>query len=379
MLPAVVPDSDAIQILNPLWGQHGARLRWGHRSLPAAEFESLGAVEEALAVAVASTGRPSSAPDRLLLETARGSVVDAVDLLWTAAGAEARDGSDAGSLAELGAWAAAYGQQAEAGEPAAGERGRRAWLAGATTDEELVLRLYDELVAWRDSRPGPAAAPASRSWEALGAAGGGLLDARDLLVGGARRLRRLLADVAGPRLVAAARRIAAARTSLFLGDVLAYLAHRGTREQPGAVLGEIVAALEVANRRRGPGEPVIVVAHSMGGNIVYDVLSYFRPDLRIDVLVTVGSQVGLFEELKLFQASSEDVPGPAAARVPACAGLGRWINVLDRADPLGYATEAIFDGVEDYQYPTGSLHSHSAYFQQPNFHTRLGRRIGRLP
>ena len=65
--------------------------------------------------------------------------------------------------------------------------------------------------------------------------------------------------------------------------------------------------------------------------------------------------------------------------MPACAGLGRWINVLDRADPLGYATEAIFDGVEDYQYPTGSLHSHSAYFQQPNFHTRLGRRIGRLP
>jgi hypothetical protein len=377
LLPAVVSDPAATQILNPLWGQHGAKLRWDHRSLPAAEFESLGAADEALAAAVASTGPATPASDRLLPETACRSLADAVDLLWTAAGEEARDGGDAGSLAELGAMAAAYVQRVEAVGPAAGGAGGQPWLA-ATNGEEFVVRLYDELVAWPGSGPEPAVAPASPSWEALGAAGGGLPDARDLLVRGARRLERLLAGIAGPRLVAAGRRVAAARTSLFLGDVLAYLAHRGTREQPGAVLGDILAALDAANQRRGAGEPVIVVAHSMGGNIVYDILSHFRPDLRADVLVTVGSQVGLFEELKLFQASCEDIPGPAAATVPVSAGIGRWINVLDRGDPLGYATEAIFDGAEDYQYPTGSLNSHSAYFQQPNFHARLGRRIGRL-
>ncbi|RBL82836.1 hypothetical protein DDE05_34685, partial [Streptomyces cavourensis] len=101
------------------------------------------------------------------------------------------------------------------------------------------------------------------------------------------------------------------------------------------------------------GLPLVVVAHSMGGNIVYDVLSHFRPDLTVDTLVTVGSQVGLFEELKLFGASRPEINGETGGRVPLPPGLGRWINVVDHSDLLAYRVGPIFDGGRGLRLPVG--------------------------
>ncbi|MBB4716917.1 hypothetical protein BJ965_006799 [Streptomyces luteogriseus] len=68
------------------------------------------------------------------------------------------------------------------------------------------------------------------------------------------------------------------------------------------------------------------MAHSMGGNIVHDVLSFHRPKVHIDLLVTVGTQVGLFEELKLFAASDPGVPSPQVTKVLALrnVALDHW-------------------------------------------------------
>jgi pimeloyl-ACP methyl ester carboxylesterase len=121
--------------------------------------------------------------------------------------------------------------------------------------------------------------------------------------------------------------------------------------------------------------PLVVVAHSMGGNIAYDILSHFRPDLHIDTLVTVGTQVGLFEELKLFASSNRDLPTPAVPRLPALPNVDRWINVVDRGDVLAYRADPIFDGVDDYEYPSDAPWAHGAYFRQPNFHERLASRV----
>lgn len=120
----------------------------------------------------------------------------------------------------------------------------------------------------------------------------------------------------------------------------------------------------------------MVVAHSMGGNIVYDLLTHFRPNLVVDSLVTVGSQVGLFEELKLFAASRADIPGPGVDRVPKPPGVQRWVNVVDDCDPLAFRAAPVFDGVEDYTYPSGALWAHTAYMAQPHFHRRLADRLG---
>ena len=76
---------------------------------------------------------------------------------------------------------------------------------------------------------------------------------------------------------------------LFLGDVFTYLDQRGDCSHPGPIVSDVIQTLESAAKA---GSPLVVVAHSMGGEIVYDVLSYYRPDIRVHKLVTVGSQVG---------------------------------------------------------------------------------------
>jgi hypothetical protein len=118
----------------------------------------------------------------------------------------------------------------------------------------------------------------------------------------------------------------------------------------------------------------------MGGNVSYDLLSHFRPDIQCDLFVTVGSQVALFEELKLFVESRADLPAnPAdpAQRVPKPANVGAWINIYDDNDVLGYAVEGVFGGATDFRFVTGEgvRASHSAYFVRPSFYTRLGERI----
>jgi hypothetical protein len=114
----------------------------------------------------------------------------------------------------------------------------------------------------------------------------------------------------------------------------------------------------------------------MGGNVVFDLLSNLRTELSCDVLVTVGSQVGLFAELGLLPAVAD--PQTAGDRQPRPANIGRWINVFDACDVLSFATAGIFDGTEDFVYSTGSgaVRSHSAYFLRPSFFRRLARHLG---
>jgi hypothetical protein len=111
----------------------------------------------------------------------------------------------------------------------------------------------------------------------------------------------------------------------------------------------------------------------MGGNIMYDLLTHFAPDLPVDLLVTVGTQVGLFAELGLFHDSATAAPPD---RMPALSA--QWINVVDAADILSYRVGPIVTGAQDYRYPSDALWAHSAYFRQPNFHSRLARRVGEV-
>jgi hypothetical protein len=112
--------------------------------------------------------------------------------------------------------------------------------------------------------------------------------------------------------------------------------------------------------------------------ISFDILSYFDQSIQVDVLMTVGSQVALFEEMALYRARRPDfMPNPASDRVPRPANVKRWLNVLDRNDIFGFRAEGVFEGLKDFQYETGygAMSAHSGYFRRPSFYERLGERL----
>lgn len=115
----------------------------------------------------------------------------------------------------------------------------------------------------------------------------------------------------------------------------------------------------------------------MGGNISYDILTHFLPGLECDVFLTVGSQVGLFEELKLFHSSMTTVPQKNQPKVKVPGNIRKWVNVYDTADVFAYRTEPIFDRARDFSFSTETLalNAHSMYFYRPGFHQRLNARL----
>jgi pimeloyl-ACP methyl ester carboxylesterase len=358
LLAAVSRNPSSAHIANPYWGQHAAAFAWKLASLPERGVEALGGGHDAeLAELLAS--RP--VPDRVLLQLARQeSLADAVDAMWAACRFEI-DRSDADHLAQLGVVAADYAQA----NPQPG------WLDAVRDDEQFLWGLAREL----DGQVPAGTEQLDDVWEALGSSG-----MRSWTWDRLWEARQRVAAAAGRALTEPA--LGLVRSSLtgsfatFVGDVLVYLKERGTPDRPGPIVGEIVAALDTARAAAQPGDDkLIVVGHSMGGNIGYDILTSFRTDIRVDALVTVGSQVGLFEELKLFTASDPAVTGPNGS-VAKPANVGLWINVFDPADALGFATEPIFRDVSDYSFSTGKpLRAHGAYLYHLSFHRRLADRL----
>lgn len=96
-------------------------------------------------------------------------------------------------------------------------------------------------------------------------------------------------------------------------------------------------------RLESGGGPFVVIAHSQGSMIAYDVLSSM-PDLDVPLFVTIGSPLGIQEvqdELKRFHKVKK-------LTVPRC--VGRWLNVIDNWYPVG-ADERLSN---DYE-PQGSI------------------------
>lgn len=62
----------------------------------------------------------------------------------------------------------------------------------------------------------------------------------------------------------------------FLGDVFHYLKERGDKAQPGPIASGLVDTIRSAPKNH-PDEPTIVMTHSMGGNVLYDILTYYAP------------------------------------------------------------------------------------------------------
>lgn len=185
----------------------------------------------------------------------------------------------------------------------------------------------------------------------------------------------------------AKRRDLSRSVSYFLGDIFVYLRGRdnlgpaGTRAQ---LFEPIIASLASAMKaQRNANEPFVVVGHSLGGVLLYDMLTdnavrqqieeRGAGPIKIDALFTVGSQPGFFADLGLYA-----IGRPTSdAKLPMPEGVERWLNVFDFTDVFSFRCEPMFDRVEDFGYDTVTdlLHAHSAYFQRPSFYERMRKRL----
>lgn len=372
-------DARNAKIFNPYWGDLAATFPYKHGGLPEGSYEAFGGddadVAELLADAVqASVVDPADTtaldPDRVLIAAASRSLPLAVDVLWTTAGNGASPEMSA-ALAELAAITADYVDRHPNPD----------WVATVENDEAFAHQLVSAALA-------DAAVP-EEEHETFG-----ISEVRDQLRFAVESIRtavvtvrQTVTDVIGKGKELALQRadylLLRVRTPLhrtlitFLGDAFVYFRQR---EAATAQIGKKVSddILEAARIRTATGEPLVIVAHSMGGNIVHDLLTSTLAHVDVDVLVTVGSQVGVMEELRLFSSSNPAVPSVNQPKMKKAPKVQQWINVFDTFDPLGFAASRVFDDVKDYRFRTGHAWAHGGYFVEPMFHQRLGERLKEL-
>jgi len=351
--PALGLSPDGVHLSSPYWGAKGAQFAWEMAVLPDAmarfenfgsgeDLEAFGRVETVLATSALAGGSP-------IIESAQRDFAGVVDVLYASAMAGAKTESQARDIARSYLTASAYAEK----NPAP------AWLTN-TVETNFVDQLNDYADASKTESFGP----------------GGILDS---LKEGFSRLVNALPDVASGVATRLARKQLNATVTRFAGDAFTYLARRGTKEAPGEIIKIVINALrDAVEKRTAQDDKLIIIAHSFGGEIVYDILTYFDTGLEVDCLLTVGSQVGLFEEMKLYVESKATIPqDPPKGRVPRPPHLKRWLNVFDLNDVLSYRIEPVFAGTSDFQYDTGysSLSAHGGYFMRPSFFRRLAVRL----
>ena len=353
LLPGFAPANS--KIFNPYWGNLAASLAWDGKSLPTGTDEHLGPadvlVQKVAEEAMIEVG--SVDPERLLPTLARKKGLGrAIDVLWPAA-AVGQKPADADAFGQAGAVAAKLAEENDHPE----------WLDEVADNAAFTERLLQEI----KKKSAPAAA---RADEALG-----LQDWWNSTVEGAKKLATSAAAAVTNPAVRAVRPALNEKITYFVGDVFCYLRSREKNKENCPIVKVVGTAIRGAAALRKADDPLVVIGHSMGGNICYDLLTSYLKDVECDLFLTVGSQVGLFEELKLFNSSDTGIKHPKQVKRPA--NVKRWINVFDLADVFSYSGTAMFDGIEEYDFSSGEtvVTAHGAYLLQPRFYQRLKARL----
>ena len=182
------------------------------------------------------------------------------------------------------------------------------------------------------------------------------------------------------------------QTTLFLGDVFYYLSRRGEANSPGAITNGLIFKLKEAheNKLQRDNEPLIVMSHSMGGQLVYDMVTYFLPEMvkipkyqdcekiYIDFWVAAASQVGLFKEMKVFKEDINSKQTSIPVLFPS-KHLGIWWNLWDCNDYLSFTVNPFVEEVFDDMYDSGNpaTTAHTAYFDDQDFYQELALYINK--
>ncbi|HKO57684.1 MAG TPA: hypothetical protein VJ276_17590, partial [Thermoanaerobaculia bacterium] len=252
----------------PYWGDLGSTFAWEMASLPRAQMQALGGSADVDLQPILGHIRdafPDLPTDQPLTALAQKRLSLAVDAINHIALTNAAAG-DEKAIASFVVQASIFAD-ANPNPP---------WLANVQTDEQLLNELAARVQPPADD-------------QALG--GFGMVFNKIKLAG--VKLKQAVKNMAGKAVdkagdFASTKLLAATRDSLnatlgrFFGDVFIYLNSRGDANAPGDIPKLILKSFEDA-RAAAPNEPFVVVAHSLGGVISMDLLSHFRPDLRVDL------------------------------------------------------------------------------------------------
>jgi hypothetical protein len=385
--PAISDDPGGVLIDDVYWGGEGVTFAWDGASRPRTRVLGMGPADTPLSPVEGALTAAAFAEAFKRLPAGAGTAAPASGLI--SGGPPAASRPPAPRLRDLrpdelgDLLAVVIGQQVAdparrarlvlAADAVAHDPGTGAALAATPTSEAEVGVLFDRVARTAGADPGLVAMGLA-DW---------VTGARDRLgeaLGRAADLPAWAVSVAAAELRPALNDL----VSVFLGDVFAYLRARGDASAPGPIprlLLEGFRRARDAQRQRG-GELLVVLTHSMGGQLVYDAVTHFLPgtpdlrELKVDFWCATASQVGFFEEAKLFLAkdpqyrTGHPVPFPRA-------NLGVWWNVWDHNDFLSYTARGIIDGLVDEAYDSGMslLAAHGGYLKRPSFFRKLAERL----
>jgi hypothetical protein len=349
----------------PYWGDLATKFAWDMASLPQGDMQNLGGspdvdLQPLLGhIRDAFPDLPKNEPLTALAKKKLSLAVDVVNEL-------ALQSAGVGQEKDVAAFVVAASAYAEA-NPAP------AWLGGVTTDAQFLATLQAQIAAQPEVQ---ALGGFGVVFGKIGVAAAKLKQAVQKMVG---KAVDHAGDFASTKLLASTRDSLNATLGRFFGDVFIYMDTRGNAAAPGPIPKVILQEFDAA-KQAAPNEPLVIIGHSLGGVITMDLLSHFRPNLDVDLFVSVGSQVAHFEEIKLYKASDKAIGKPQKAKTPA--NIKRWINIYDEVDIFSYSVERVFDRVDfdkRYDTETYTIKAHGAYFQQDRFYQRLRERINQLP
>jgi hypothetical protein len=177
--------------------------------------------------------------------------------------------------------------------------------------------------------------------------------------------------------------------TLFFGDIFEYL-RRGHDSSSGrkSIAPLVRDEVRGAAGKRTNQDPLVVVTHSFGGMIFYDLLTSDDTELnlkslQVDLWVTAGSQVALFAEMAMFRNSPLNVPNKKVKFLQLPSEVKSWVNFFDHGDLLSFQAHPVFGrgSVEDIPMPgkQAVAKAHSAYFSEPFFYHEIAKRLETLP
>lgn len=204
---------------------------------------------------------------------------------------------------------------------------------------------------------------------------------KDWIANGVEVLKRAVAvpgDAVGT-VLGEGRPLANEFIAYFIGDVFTYLVNRGNHTTPGEIPKRVLNSLKAAHsRKKQTGEKIILATHSMGGQLIYDAITYFADhdpelvDLEIDHWFTFGCQVSLFAEMHLFL--NQPLIGEPD-KLPRPKRVNAWTNFYDVNDLVGFIMEPVFKGVKDSEYNTGYglALAHTGFLARPTFYQSMAK------
>ncbi|MCP4753813.1 MAG: alpha/beta hydrolase [Proteobacteria bacterium] len=154
-----------------------------------------------------------------------------------------------------------------------------------------------------------------------------------------------------------------------------YQTYHQNHHTPDYQLKPVIRALLAETLRKHRRKKILLIAHSMGSIIAYDVLTQLVPEVKIDTLITIGSPLGLpIIRGKIAAELSKTDKKPVVLRTPENVTTN-WFNLADTRDKI-----ALYDQLGGLYAPNSSgiqvidqtVHNNYTYQGEKNPHKAYG-------